>query len=368
MQRLTPSFCSSLATVALVLGTAALATPALATIAQDPDGTPAGDTPASAQDDEGVSDDDAGEAAPGDAGDSVFMPAPEAPPTEPSAPTPASPSSMEPAATDAPAEEADDKRISFLVTEVQVSGQVGLDAEDARDLLANRFGRLQDKVEVRSMGDVKTSLDQAALLAALGGDGAEIESITGMLDVDRVVYGRIARIGTVIDVSVRVVNVREGSVEMAMSRRLKAGTDPSLTLAVLDRQADKLLAWVIETYTDGAPSDAFVALKDKKLKPRKAKEDAKGPEVKEAEPPPVEAPVDNGLSFRFTWLGILGGTLAGAGLGLIAAAGLASIAGSFLPVNASTIPYLTEGSVAVGGAVLLGLGIGVIVADHYLFE
>jgi hypothetical protein len=372
MQRLIPSF-PAFVLGPVLLGAVFMATPGQAHVAQDGDAPPFAGAATPSQ--EGAEGEDAasGDAvAEGDApadGDSVFMPpvAPEpAPSSMPSLTL--EPSDVVGSPTDATEPPPEAERITFLVTEVEVSGEVGLAPEDARDLLANRFGRLQDKVEVRSMGDVKTSLDKAALMAALGGDDSEISALTGMLDVDRVVYGRIARVGSVIDIGVRVVNVRDANVEMAMSRRLKAGSDPSLTLAVLDRQADKLLAWVLETYTDGAPSAEFTALKKKKLKPRKTKEDGEGVEVNEAEPAPIEPPPDTGMDFRFTWLGLLGGTTAGLGLGLIAAAGAASAAGSFTTINESTLPFLTEGSVAVGGAVLLGLGIGIIVADHYIFE
>ena len=45
----------------------------------------------------------------------------------------------------------DDSKPVFLVADVQVGEGVPIDKDSARDVLATRFGRLKDKLEVRSM-------------------------------------------------------------------------------------------------------------------------------------------------------------------------------------------------------------------------
>lgn len=202
----------------------------------------------------------------------------------------------------APAVADEGERPSFLVTEIAVGEGVGIEPDAARDALAARFGRLRGKLDVRSYSEVKTALDQQALLQLLGEEAADLGEVGGYVDVDRIVFGRIHKVGGVTEVSVRVFHVREASMELAMSRRIAPGRDDSLVLAVLDSLADRLAVWAMTTYGDAEPSGEFAKLKGKKPTRRT------GDDVALAPPPPGSP---------WTFMGVSGGGLAGLGLGVI---------------------------------------------------
>ncbi len=228
----------------------------------------------------------------------------------------------------------------FLVTEVVVGDDVAdVDKDAARDALAVRFGRLKDKIEVRSMSEAKASLDSAALQQLLGSDQQmDLDKIQSYVQVDRIVFGRISTIAGITEVQVRVFNVAEGVAEVGFARRLKASSPPSMVLTVLDTLADSLLAWTINTYTDGEMSAKASALANKKL----------GGKKPAAEPAPTTS------SSRFSWLGTVGGVGLGAGA---AAAGV----GAFQALSdndASTTDIAIIGAGAVVG-VLGAVAVGV---------
>lgn len=79
----------------------------------------------------------------------------------------------------------------FLVTDVLVGEGVGIEPEAARDLLAARFGRLRDKLEVRSLSEVKSTLDHEGLATLLGKEDTDLFKVADYVDVDRLVFGRI---------------------------------------------------------------------------------------------------------------------------------------------------------------------------------
>ncbi|MFZ9888046.1 MAG: hypothetical protein ACO3JL_11135, partial [Myxococcota bacterium] len=150
-------------------------------------------------------------------------------------------------------------RPSFFVTEVIVEGESAR-SEGMRDALSARFGRLRHKLDVRSAGELRQALDHAALLQLLGDETEHLSKLSDYVDADRIVFGRVTTIGAVREVSVRVVDVREGSVEVAMARRLAGNVDDGMILAVLDALADRLVAWALTTYGDSAPSEAYERL------------------------------------------------------------------------------------------------------------
>jgi hypothetical protein len=205
----------------------------------------------------------------------------------------------------------------FLVTEVTVQDGIGIEKDAARDALSTRFGRLREKIEVRSIGELKSSLDAAALAQMLGaasnnaaGGDADLQKLTDYVQVDRLVFGRIAEVGGVIEVQARIFNTREGSTEIALSRRLKTDAPRQLVLTVLDGIADGLAGYALDTYTDGAPSAAFSKLSQQKLGRRAPGRGTDG----------SDRGVDG--ASRWSMLGVTGGVLAGAGLGAGALAGV----------------------------------------------
>jgi hypothetical protein len=229
----------------------------------------------------------------------------------------------------------------FLVTEIVVEEGIAVDKNAARDALANRFGRLKDKIEVRSLAEMKTSLEQSALLQMVGSDAPDtaLANIQDYVAVDRLVFGRIFQVAGVTEVQVRIFNAREGTTEIGLSRRLKADAAPALVLTLLDTLADGLLAYVIDTYTDAKPSAAFDALSKKKI-------------VRDA--PAADAPQGGG----FGALATLGGVVAGVGAGVVAGSALGLFAGAAPPED-PTLGFVVMGA---GGAAVL-IGAGVIVAD-----
>ncbi|MCC7071967.1 MAG: hypothetical protein IT383_11630 [Deltaproteobacteria bacterium] len=223
----------------------------------------------------------------------------------------------------------------FLVTEVVVGEGVAVDKDAARDVLANRFGRLKDKIEVRSLAEVKSSLDRAAMAQMLGStesDG-DLAKIGEYVAVDHIVFGRIAQVAGVTEVQVKIFNTKDGVTEAGYSRRLKAGAPPQLVLTLLDTLADNLLAFAIDAYTDAVPDAQFLALKNKKLTPRAA--------TVAASP--------------WSMLGVVGGAVTGAGVGAGALGGYVLATGQ----GDQTMGLVLAGAGA--GAALVGTGL--VVAD-----
>lgn len=228
----------------------------------------------------------------------------------------------------------------FLVTDLVVAPDVPLDANTARDALATRFGRLKDKIEVRSLTEMRASLDAAAMQQLMGnGDDVDLSKIEQYGQVDRLVLGRVAMVGGIIEVQVKVFNVDEGVTEVAFARRLGKNADRAMLLALIDSLADALLAWTINTYTDGSLSKEASALANKKL-------DKKGG-VDEVKPSP------------WSPLGAVGGVFIGAGA--VALAG-----GTVLAIDDQQAQALDLGLLIGGGAaVVLG---GVLIAVDVVTE
>jgi hypothetical protein len=231
------------------------------------------------------------------------------------------------------------EKVVFLVTDVVVADGIAIDKEAARDALANRFGRLKDKIEVRSLAEVKTTLDRAAMAQMLGSSASdeEVAKIGEYVQVDRLIFGRIHQVAGVTEVQVKLFNAKEGVTEMALSRRLKAGAPPQLVLTLLDSLADGMLSWVLDTYTDGAPSAGFAALKNKK--------------IVRAEKPVAGAGEAGGMGM----LGVVGGVVAGTGVGIATVGGIALAEGGN---QAADLPVILAASGA--GAVLLGTALIII--------
>ena len=224
----------------------------------------------------------------------------------------------------------------FLVTEISVDEGVAVDRDAARDALAPRFGRLKDKLEVRSCGEVQSTMSRAALAQLVGGARGDddLAGLQAYVDVDRVVFGRISKIGGVTEVQVRVFNVKEGVTEVGMSRRLKEGAAPQLVLTLLDSLADALVAWALDSYTDGTPSARFVELQNQKIQHA---------EPEAAPPAPLGA------------MAVAGGVAVGAGA-LLAVAGGMGLAGTSFPSPAAAPVELGVGIAAVvAGGVLIGV-------------
>lgn len=238
---------------------------------------------------------------------------------------------------------ATDARPVFLVTDVAVADDVGVDREAARDVLATRFGRIKDKIEVRSVAEAKAGLDAAALAQLLGdGDDDALAKIESYVQVDRIVFGRITKVAGVTDIQVKVFNVKEGVTEVGFARRLAAGAPPSMVLTLLDGLADALLVWTLNTYTDGSRSAAAEKLAAKKLTPKKDT----------AEPAPSPAPSGS----RFSWLGTVGGLGLGLGAGAAGAAGYAVIENDGVVGD-------TELALLITGGVIGALGAGALIVD-----
>lgn len=227
----------------------------------------------------------------------------------------------------------------FLVTEIIVEEGVGISSDAARDALAARFGRLRDKLDVRSLGEVRATLDQQALRQLLGGEAEDLEKLADYVDADRVVFGRIHKVGDVIEVSVRVFHVPEGAMEVAMSRRLRAASADSLVLGVVDALADRLTVWALDTYGDATPSAKFAELQKKKVTPRGG-----------------GGAVEGERSNPWSFMGVGGGALATAGLGAVAV-GATMVATS--PEPDVVVPTIVMGA---GAATFLG-GMALVIID-----
>jgi hypothetical protein len=233
----------------------------------------------------------------------------------------------------------DDEKPVFLVADVVVGEGVPLEKDAARDVLATRFGRLKDKLEVRSLSEAKANIDAVAMQQLMGsGDDADLAKIESYLQVDRLVIGRVTQVGGVIDVQVKVFNTKEGVTEVAFARRLGHDADRSLILTLLDTLADSLLAWTIEHYTDGSMSKEATAMAHKKLT------GLKKPEAVADAPP-------------WSGLGVTGGVLAGLGTGV------ATLGGYVLtrPVDPDDAPF--GFGLAAGGAAVAVAGVALVVID-----
>jgi hypothetical protein len=236
-----------------------------------------------------------------------------------------------------------DAKPVFLVTDVVVGDGVDLDRDVARDVLATRFGRIKDKIEVRSMAEAKAGIDAAALAQLLGeGDDDALAKVESYVQVDRIVFGRIAKVAGVIDVQVKVFNVKESVTEVGFARRLAPGASPTMVLTLLDTLADSLLAWTLNTYTDGSRSAAAEKLASKKLAPKKD----------------VVEPAPSSPGSRFSWLGTVGG------LGLGLGAGAAGAAGYSVIENDGVVGE-TEVALLVTGGIVGAIGAGALLVDVF---
>ncbi len=238
------------------------------------------------------------------------------------------------AQVDAPADGAG--KPVFLVADVVVGDGVPIDKDAARDVLATRFGRLKDKLEVRSMAEAKASIDAVAMAQMMGsGDDADLARIEGYMQVDRLVLGSVKQVGGVIDLQVKVFNVKEGITEVAFARRMGKGADRSLVLALLDTLADSLLAWTIEHYTDGSMSNEANALAGKKLGGKK----------------PAQAAVASTSPWGL--MGVAGGVGLGAGVG-VASMGLYNALGTDAGFDGLSIGLVAGGAAAalIGGTAI----------------
>ncbi|MDP2340189.1 MAG: hypothetical protein Q8O67_04460 [Deltaproteobacteria bacterium] len=233
---------------------------------------------------------------------------------------------------------ADGAKPIFLVADVVVGEGVPIAKDAARDVLATRFGRLKDKIEVRSFAEAKASIDAVAMAQMMGsGDDADLARIESYMQVDRLVIGRVTQIAGTIDLQVKVFNVKEGVTEVAFARRLGKNADRSLILTMLDTLADSLLAWTIDNYTDGSLSKEATAMKAKKLGGKK-------PEA-----------VASSSSSPWSTLGIVGAIGIGVGAG---AASMGSANGI-----ANGVLSNTDVGALVGGGVVLALGITLVTID-----
>lgn len=222
----------------------------------------------------------------------------------------------------------DDKPV-FLVADLIVGEGVAIDKDAAREVLASRFGRLKDKLEVRSMAEAKATIDAVAMAQLMGsGNDEDLARVEGYLQVDRLVIGRVTQVAGVTDIQVKVFNTKEGVTEVSFARRLGKNAEPSLVLTLLDTLADSLLAWTIDTYTDGSMSAAATKLANKKLTPTTKK----------------TTPADGPSPWSFT--GVAGGLGLGVGVG---AAGVGVY-------NALALPPDGGGGFNTANIALIGVG------------
>lgn len=220
-----------------------------------------------------------------------------------------------------------DARPVFLVTDVVVGDGIPVDKDAARDALATRFGRLKKLLDVRSMAEARATVDAAALAQLMGGGSDDdLARIENYMKVDRLVLGRIAAVGGIVDLQVKVFNVREGVTEVAFARRLGKDADRAMVLALLDTLADSLLAWTIDHYTDGGPSAEAASLKAHKL----------GKKAPAAPAPPSP----------WGTTGVVGGVAAGLGAGVLGV-------GLYDAFSDGEISGVDIGFIAGGGVALL---------------
>jgi hypothetical protein len=232
-----------------------------------------------------------------------------------------------------------DARPVFLVTDVIVGDGVPIDKDVARDALATRFGRLGNLLEVRSMAEARATVDAAALAQLTGGGTDEdLARIENYMKVDRLVLGRIASIGGIVDLQVKVFNVREGITEVAFARRLGKDADRAMVLTLLDALADNMLAWTIEHYTAAGLSTEAASLKARKL--------GKKPATGQAAP-----------ASPWGTSGVVGGVAAGLGAGVLGVGLYNALSGG--DVSTVDIGFVAGGGIAlVLGATALSIDLG----------
>jgi hypothetical protein len=219
----------------------------------------------------------------------------------------------------------------FLVTDVVVADGLAVDKEAARDVLATRFGRLKQLLDVRSLAEARASIDAAAVAQLLGGGSDEdLARIESYLEVDRLVLGRISSVGGVVDLQVKVFNVKEGVTEVAFARRLGRDADRAMVLALLDTLADSLLAWTIEHYTSAGPSAAATALKAHKLgrKALATTSPASSPWGQTGVAGAAVAGVGAGVLGLGLWNALADGDVSGVDIGVLAGGGVALVLGA----------------------------------------
>ncbi len=225
----------------------------------------------------------------------------------------------------------------FLVTDVAIDGDVGIDGETAQKALAQRFGRLKGKIEVRSMTEARAGIDAAALAQLLGeADDDKLMKLEEYVKVDRVVFGRIAKKAGITTLTVALFNTAEGVAEASFQRRLKEDAASSMVLTVLDKLADTLLAFVLDNYTDGARSAKAEALANKK-------------------PTKAAAVDDNAPRAPLSWWSAIGGLTIGAGLGSLGVVTYDTVIAGEPIDDSANLAWLITGSalVAAGTTVII---------------
>ena len=226
----------------------------------------------------------------------------------------------------------------FLVLDVVVGEGLPIGTDAVRDVLTTRFGRLKGKIEVRSLAEAKATIDVIAMGQLMGsGDDADLARVRDYMQVDRLVLGRVTQVAGVIDLQVKVFNVKEGVTEVAFARRLGKSADRTMVLTMLDSLADALLSFTLDNYTDGSMSSSATAMKAKKLGGVK--------------PPEAEAVASPS---RWSVVGVGGGVLMGVGAGVAGVAGLNANNGDDSDLNLGLL---------VGGLAAVGVGLGAVIID-----
>ncbi|MBN2360059.1 MAG: hypothetical protein JXR83_11455 [Deltaproteobacteria bacterium] len=172
---------------------------------------------------------------------------------------PASQSTSQPAA-----------RLRLYVAQYDVGEQCPIEATTANDIVAARMGRLGEVFSLVTHEEVQKVLSHEALQQMLGNESSAetLINIGETIAADRLVAGRMHRVGETFVATLTLFDLRTGVVEKRVAGTFKGQAD--LAIARLNEQSDQMLAFLLLSYApDKIQRDRAVAVKIGKPKPTK---------------------------------------------------------------------------------------------------
>jgi len=170
----------------------------------------------------------------------------------------------------APAASQPGVRLRLYVTQYDVGEQSPTDAATANDIVAARMGRLAGVFSLVTQEEVQKILSHEALKQMLGNEqSAEaLIKIGETISADRLVAGRMNRVGETYVATLTLFDLRTGVVEKRVAGTFKGQADLAITR--LNEQSDQMLAYLLLSYApDQVQRDRAVAVKVGKPQPTK---------------------------------------------------------------------------------------------------
>ncbi|MFH1808479.1 MAG: hypothetical protein ABIJ09_07035 [Pseudomonadota bacterium] len=192
-------------------------------------------------------------------------------------------------------------RLRLFVGDYEAAAGAPLDAGTANEILAARMSRLGEVFSLVTKEEVRKVLDYEAVKQLIGteDDAAGLVQLGETIRADRLLYGRIGKVGETYVATLTLLDLQSGVVEKRVAGTFKGAQDLAITR--LNEHADQMLAYLVMSY---AP--------DKVQKTRRVA-------VKLGTEPPVPEPGPDAGAMG--WRTPTGAAFAGLGLGLAAGAG-----------------------------------------------